>query len=620
MGKIALSMIVAGHEKPETLRRCLLSATGHVDGIFVTITTPTKGKELGKVVENFEGTVKYEPKKFFHKITSKEHTWLKKFLKMEPRVSVGDEIFQFDKARNYSMEIIPKEYEWMLWLDVDDVLRHGEKLREVVQLMEENSVDAGFLNYVYQAEFDKDWNIKHILIEHLRERIIKLDGSYEWIAPIHETLIEKRPTKKVDFDQCDVVHLSSMDRMKEALKRNMSALEYSIYTTKNKDPRPIYYLGKALFDLAGQEGSELYRNQALPLFMEYLEGKNKSGWPAERAQCWEYAAEIYRTRGEFNNAIKALHNALIEDDAAPSIYISLAVMYLMKKEWGRALFWVKIATKLDQPKNTLVTNPRDIQARALEVAYHVSINTNKLDEAWAAAQKLIELFPESKEMNDRVKFTTDLTRQRELSKHVIGIAKYLDKSKDKNEREKLKALSLSIPSEIENNPIIADMQNKINPPKKWGEKDVVVFCGSGATPWNPNNLELKGNSFIGGSEEAVIYLTRELAKQGWNVTVYSDVGRMEGTYDNVKYVSYYKFNHNDDFNILVYWRRPGLLDKNHKAKKIYIWAHDIINQLEFTEERINRLHKVMVLSPWHRKNIPNVPDDKVLITSNGIEI
>lgn len=617
MGKIALSMIVAGTEKPENLRRCLMSAADYVDGVFVTVTTKKPDDKLDRIVEDFEGTLSYEPKKFFHKVTKKEHAWLKKFFKREPKLKAGDKVFQFDAARNHSMEIIPKDYEWMLWLDVDDVLRNGKMLPEVVKQMEQNQVDAGFLNYIYQAEFNEDGSIQAVLIEHLRERVVRLDGSYEWVAPIHETLIEKRPTKKVDFKEIDVLHMSSQERMETALRRNLKALEYSIYVSRKKDPRPIYYLGKALFDMATHAKDTIYYDQALPLFLEYLNGEAKSGWPDERAQCWEYISEIYRHRNQINNAIKCLHNAIIEaEKPTPSTFVGLGVLYLLQKKWDKALFWVKIATKIDQPKNTLVTNPRDIQSRALEVVYHVSINTSKLDEAWASAQKLAELLPGNEEMQNRLKFTQQLRAQRELTKDFVSVARHLNAF----EKEKLAPLAMAVPEFIADNPIIADLRKQITPPKTWGDNEIAIYCGPGATPWSPENLENPGKAFIGGSEEAVIYLTQELAQQGWSVTVYSDVGANEGEYNGVNWVPYYRFNGKDDFNILIYWRRPGLLDKEHKAKKIYVWAHDILNNLEFTEERIKKLHKVIVLSPWHRKNIPSVPDSKVLISGNGIHV
>src|SRR6266571_5274549 len=52
-------------------------------------------------------------------------------------------------------------------------------------------------------------------------------------------------------------------------------------------------------------------------------------------------------------------------------------------------------------------------------------------------------------------------------------------------------------------------------------KDLVIYCGHTKHQWNPELFKTKG---FGGSEEAVIYLTRELAKLGWDITVYNNCG------------------------------------------------------------------------------------------------
>lgn len=623
MDKVALTMIIAGSENPESIRRCLTSVGKNVDGIFITITTPTDGKKLEKVCKEFGAIVDYKPFSFFTEVGEDDVTWLAEFMGSKPEVKAHDKVFCFDKARNHSMSLVPKDYDWFIWMDADDVWRGAENIKELIAFAKTNKADAVFLNYIYQAEI-VEGKLRNVVIQHLRERLLKNDGSYEWVAPIHETLIEKKPTIKVDSQLCDVLHLSTEERRKDALLRNIKTLELSIRQTKGADPRPVYYLAKAYFDCLLQLGKPEYLQKAKKLFEIYLLGsadynyQNKSGWGEERAQCWEYLVEIYRQLGEYNNAIKAGHNALIEDERFPSIYVNMALSYLMKNEYGRALFWIKLGARVEQPKTTLISNPRDLAARTLEVIYHACLQTSQLDEAWAAAQKLLEIFPDSEDIKERAKFTNGLRQQRELTKMTTQLAQYLAKS---GEQHKIVPLLLSTPALIEDNPIITQMKNQFIPPRVWGEDEVAIYCGPGFTTWSPETI--KGTNpmeFVGGSEEAVIYLSKELALQGWKVTVYADPGRNEGVHDGVTYLPYHKFNQRDQFNIVVAWRRPSFVDQNISANKIFIWCHDIQNQLDYTEERLAKITKVMVLSPWHRGNIPNVPDEKIMITANGITI
>lgn len=617
--KVALAMISKGDENPEHLKRCLNSIARYVNGIFITVTTPDKG--IKEVAKEYGAFIDLQPFKFHHTITKEECKQMEDLLGYKPMVEPGEKIFLFNEARNHNYAQIPEEYDWILWIDVDDIFRGGEKLRELMWVAENNQpqpADAVFINYLYQVELEGN-KIKNILIEHQRERLTRNNGAYEWVAPIHETLIEQRPTVKIMTDLCDVVHLSNVDRMSNAIHRNIKTLEFSILQTEAKDPRPIYYLGKAYFDLGSKEDLE----KAEKMFKAYLfgtsehGGDNRSGWPEERSQCWSYLAEIYRRREERNNALKAGMNALIESPKSPATYLDVALSFLLGNRWEDAILWVKLASGVPQPRSTLVVNPKEQQARSLEILYIASLNLSQLDQAKAAAYKLFELYPENPEMQKRIDFINDLFERREATMAVVGLSQYLRKY---GESSKLKPLLAAAPNMVMNNPFIANLQKEIFPPRKWGEKEVAIYCGPGFTNWSPQALADPTKGFVGGSEEAVIYLSKELTDLGWKVTVFGDPGEDEGDFEGVTFLPYYKFNSQDEYNILVGWRRPVFVDANHKAKKTFIWMHDIANPLDFTEERVSKMDKVIVLSPWHRTNIEKVPKEKVMISSNGIVV
>jgi hypothetical protein len=623
MSKIALSMITKGTEKVTDLQRCLNSIKPYVDGIYITITTPPPDNKLEVALKRYGAVVDSEFNNFSQAVDKKTVDWLEKFLGEKPFLQAGDKIFDFSKARNHNLQRVPKSFGWILWMDADDIFRGGQNLKELIQTAETNQADSVFLNYIYQAEIENN-KLKNILIEHLRERIVRNNGTYEWVAPIHETLIEKRPTKKIDYVKCDVLHLAELSRREQALGRNTKTLELSIYNGKGADPRPVYYLGKSYFDHFLQLQDKKYLIKAKKLFEYYIFGtkeydnNNKSGWAEERAQCWEYLVEIYRQIGEYNNAIKCAHNAMIEDERFPSIYLNLALIYLVKGEYGRALWWVKLAGKMEQPSTTLVSTPKDLAGRALEVIYHACLNLSKLDEAWAAAVKLQAIYPDSKEMKERLQFMEGLKTQRKLSRNVMELADYLLRT---NEKEKIKLLVNAAPNLIANNPLVADLKKQFIPSKAWKDDEVVFYCGPGWTCWSPKSLgRTNDTEFVGGSEEAVIYLTKELQKLGWKVTVFADPGAETGLHDGVNWLPYYEFNDKDEFNIVISWRQLGLVDKNIKAKKIYIWCHDVINQLDYTPDRLGKIEKVIVLSEAHRQTAPNIPDNKMFVSSNGINL
>jgi len=617
--KIALAMITKGDEG-ESLDRCLSSVNKWVDKVYLTVTT--EGDSAAEVGRKYGADVVEVPGKFHREITKEEIDWLRDFQGWEPFLKEGTKIFEFQKARNFSFNRVSEEYDYILWLDSDDIFRGGDKIKEVLKIAEENNIDGFFFNYLYKVEADDKGFIKNIIIQHKRERIVRR-GVYKWEAPIHETLIPQREVRQVDSPICDVVHLSNDGKMENNLMRNMLALEMSIVDCKASDPRPIYYLGKSLYDYAKIYGDRSYFDKAKALFFIYLKGDEvfpgtqKSGWEEERAQCWEYIGEIERELGDLESSLKAGFSSLRESPKFRSTYLAIAMTYTQKNDWDKAMHWLQIATGIKEAHSTLVGNPKDEETRAHEIAYHFGLNNNNLNMAVESAKALAQLKPEDPTMKQRLEFTARMLKQREMTRIFTSMAQELSRN---GESHKLKSLVMSAPKEIANNPFVENLRKQVSPPKTWKKDEITMWCGPGFAAWSPLSIENPEGSFIGGSEEAVIYLCKELADLGWKVTVYGDPGDDEGEYDGVTYLPYYKFNAADNFNIMISWRQVGFVDGNYNCKKMYVWNHDIQNPLEYTDERLEKIDKVFVLSPWHRENIKNVPDDKVVISANGMTL
>ncbi|NET75551.1 glycosyltransferase family 4 protein [Okeania sp. SIO1F9] len=135
------------------------------------------------------------------------------------------------------------------------------------------------------------------------------------------------------------------------------------------------------------------------------------------------------------------------------------------------------------------------------------------------------------------------------------------------------------------------------------------------------------NKGIGGSEEAVIYLSLELIKLGYKVTIFNRCGAMKGEYNGIVYQPVEKFNSDDNFNIFIChrdWLQP--MTMNIKAKKIGVWLHDNPKGFPPIEEskRQNFLasfDKLFVLSKYHQSMLPDwIPEEKIFLTKNGINL
>lgn len=145
------------------------------------------------------------------------------------------------------------------------------------------------------------------------------------------------------------------------------------------------------------------------------------------------------------------------------------------------------------------------------------------------------------------------------------------------------------------------------------QRDVTIYCPFSYEEWGPESL----NSGIGGSEEAVIHIANELTAAGHRVTVY---GGWEGASGWVLYHNHTEFDPALQRDIVVIWRTPNPVDLNINADSVYIWMHDVPDPASFTADRLDKIDRVWVLSQWHRNCLPHVPDDKIEVIRNGVNI
>jgi len=128
---------------------------------------------------------------------------------------------------------------------------------------------------------------------------------------------------------------------------------------------------------------------------------------------------------------------------------------------------------------------------------------------------------------------------------------------------------------------------------------------------------------MGGSEIAVVQLSRQWTAMGYRVTVYCDCAA-ELVDHGVTYTPYYTLNASDLFNILIVWRYPRWLDLPLHAARMYLDLHDMPREMDpfdhLATDRLAQVHKVFFKSDFHRCAFPEVPPSKAMIVSNGIAL
>lgn len=569
--KLAVCLIVKGtaDEAPH-LARCLENIAPHVDGIFLNVNhSPGRliSKKIIAVTNNYDCSI----------ITTE---WTDNFA----------------EARNANLAQVPQEYEWVLWLDTDDTVEHPEKVRKLV---EKASQDSIYADYVYEQ--DESGNPVTV---HMVARLFKNNGGHVWKGRIHETLIETRGVAQGATKDFYVIHHADGQRRFQSFERNIRLLKQQLEDEgDNPDPRTLYYLGCTYIDAQDYDSAK-------SLLTTYL---TLSGWNQERAAAHTKLGRLYLEENDHHTAKQHFMQAIGEDPTDPEPQVEMGSLELELKQYGKARTWLEGVLKLEKGLSTLEHNPMSYTFRTylLLADTYLGLGGSYLDKALEYAKKALKYKKKDKHLKQYVKTISSVLEDKKLTEQFVAILKALKQNKEQN---KIKSLLSSVPKQLEDNPLIVQLRNEES--FTWPQKSVVIMTGDTAIDaWGPWSLE----EGIGGSEEAVIRLSKHLKDLGYRVVVYAKPAEKAGLYDGVMWRNYWEANLDDKFDIFVAWRSPYIFDREINARKSYLWLHDVMEGGEFTPERLNNLTKVIVLSEYHRSLFPMIPDDKILMSGNGID-
>jgi len=587
--KINCGIIVKDDSELELLQKAIQSVAPYVEGVYITAN--------GKDVDEVEAYCKK-----YKELHYSYHTW-------------NDD---FSDQRNYNFSQMPQDSDFLFWMDADDVLYGGQHLQKIAELAKRNRQDVIFFTYWYGCRFDgepSEKTLADIEMEHMRERLIR-PGTVKWVGRLHETPVPVTGSRdaytQVPYGEKQpiaIMHTAGVEYLQDKMDRNKRILQLQLKeeTEKGKvDPRTELYLMK----IYAEDPDESNLPKVIELGESYLK---KSGWDEERGTANEQMAIATSRMGDERKGIDYLHAAIREWSAQPLYYVRLALAYYNVKNYKSSKHWLNVASSMDlDNKNGGPTNLKAMKMIYSEVLLKLSYNVDK-DTKTAAkiAEKIYKEDP-TKENKEQLLFMSDLNDLNEACHDAHKVAIYL---KSIGREDSITKLLEALPDPITSQPMFQKMRQDVTPPRKWARNEICYFANFGAKhfeKWDANSLE-KG---IGGSETAVIQLSKEWTKLGYKVTVYGDPEK-KGVYDGVSYLPWFYFNHRDYFNIFIQWR-SWALSSQVKARKFYVDLHDVWSGVDITRSEIEHIDKIIVKSKYHRTFAPNIPDDKFLIISNGI--
>lgn len=486
---------------------------------------------------------------------------------------------RFDEARNDNLKMCNSDY--YFWIDADDEFDFSQ-IPKLVRIAEEGGYDQILLPYNY-AQNEQGETVAY----HWRERLISTKHPFVWKGWVHETPVTDLPftSKRVDVP---VTHHNSPEHVQESLARNHTILEQAV--RQSDDPRYKLYLGQSYHALKQYE-------KAIEILDKYL-AESGSAEDSYRAICVmsECAYHMGAMQPAINYALKAA--GLIPE--YPQAYWLLGQWENEQENWAEGLEWLKVSETKPDPDTIAVVDPtsRDrarlmaAQAEFMQRNYSSALAwLNKVSDTNESKPEIIDMFRNEAEAEVFVKLLPTMRRFFKSDKALWEALAY-----DLQYDNRLKGL-----------------RDLVNEPKTWDDRSIVILCGQGYEEWGPHTL----NKGMGGSEEAVVYLSRELARLGWVVTVYGAVDEKLDDRNNgfVTYLPWKEFDRRDEFNVFVAWRAPEFAE-GIKAKVKLADIHDII-----PKQSVKPYPDVtyMFKSEYHKSLYPHLSDDMSRVIGNGIK-
>lgn len=566
--KLGLGIICK--DEVEDVKRILDSYSRFFDEVHITVTNPERKDELFSAIEAGGGIPSY-------------FEWCD----------------DFSAARNYNKSLF-KDSDYYLRMDCDDKMVGIQNIRKVG----EHAVSEGINIVYFWYDYSKDeWGNTNA--GHYREGLIKCTDNLYWNKPIHENVLprDSKDHKIVIEESVKFDHQTTPEKAELSAIRNMKYLLDEYNRDKEKtDPRTIAYIGRVLMSVGDFGKAKVFLERHI----------EKSGWDEDRYLSWCQLSEIYKQEKDYKMAVACAMEALAERPEYPDAYLKLHDIYFDQELYEKAVLWGEAGMSKKAPKTFMLLDPSSYSWRpALSMAFSF-FKLGQYDKASRIFSVVKKMVPTLPFVVENEKLFEDAVLHKRFVENFVWLFNFI---RDKSP-ERIPALAEAIPEELHENELLAGIRNKFLAGKKWGSKSVVFVCGQVLEDWTPNSLD-KG---IGGSEEAVIHLSRELVRFGYDVTVFNNCGEGEGTYDGVAYKNLPRFNPRDEFNILISWR-TNIFPLGIKAQKKIVWMHDVPHTLLEDKKNNFFIDKIVVLSEFHKSLISGkIEDEKIFVSSNGINL
>lgn len=528
----------------------------------------------------------------------------------------------FARARNASFDLAVEP--WILWMDGDDEIDGIEKIGAIIAEHEgyrPYNPGAEFeIKFPYEYSYDAQGRCE-LVVE--RERLFSNRRAWHWCWVVHESVCAAPGQGAARFTRTDVVWKHRRQQTgkdgAQSTTRNWALFEkYWEHLDKDApvDPRMAFYTAMTLRELGRREEAAKYFRLALEHYtidedivvtaLRYVgllleEGKHR--------EAMVYAFIALRAKEDWGQGWLAV----------AQVYAEMAKKdnWQHRRTLERLVNFGTIALTL--PFSNWFGDPRD----RLQVMIAMSIaldHMSRYEEALSLCEKGLKEYPNDAALTgnrDLMLAVVEERRSVEVAERLQAI-----RARGGAHRRVVDRVASRIAGvyQLTQPAAPASPVEDLLPLRADGTLRILFACGASWQPWNPKIVEspeYRG----GGSEVAVVEISKRLAALGHEVMVATDCGT-PGVYDGVTWVPSDYLGVAQKTDVLVAWRMASHVNFPVTARLRVLWCHDILAH-GANEENLARFDKVVVLSNYHRDQVrghhPSLGLEKFEVLRSGAD-